>query len=367
MLRNILHTRVVCGAGGGPEKTILNSPRFLKPYGYNCLCAYMYPPSDEGFGILQHRAQAADCPLTGIEDRGALDFSVIRQLLNICRENNIQIWHAHDYKSNAIGLLLRRFHKMKLVTTVHGWVHHTAKTPLYYAIDKYCLRLYDKVICVSTDLFDQCQKLGVKSSNLVLIENAIDTDEFCKKSVENPVNSPIINIGAVGRLAEEKGFIPLIETVVKLSKKYTNIRLSIYGQGPQQSELEAAIDRLNARQIVFLPGFAQDLIQLYSSLDIFILNSIREGLPNVCLEAMSMEVPMIATAVAGVPHLVTDSVDGLIIPIGDTAALEQALIKLIDSPTLRLSLAQQARKTVVEKFSFEKRMEKIRHLYESLG
>ena len=362
---NVLHVRVVSGSGGGPEKTIINSPRFLTPFGYPCQCAYMYPPGDPGFDTLQRRADAAQCPLIGIEDRGALDFSVVKKLYKICKESNVQIWHGHDYKSNAIGLLLRRLHKMKLVTTVHGWVHHTAKTPLYYAVDKFCLRRYDRVVCVSDDLFQQCSQLGVRQERLTLIENAIDANYF--QPPESKPASDRLEIGAVGRLEEEKGFIPLIETVAKIAKIHNNIHLSIYGEGSQKAELNALIERLDAQRFVSLPGFESDLIRLYSSLDIFVLNSIREGLPNVCLEAMAMGVPMISTAVAGVPNLVTDQSDGLIIPLSDSAALESALIRLIESPQLRQNLARNARKTIVERFSFDKRMEKMRNLYEGLN
>ena len=362
-LKNILHVRVVSGSGGGPEKTIINSPRFLIPWGYNCLCAYMRPPKDAGFEVLRQRAEAAGCPLVDIEDRGATDFSVVKKLLKLCRENDVQIWHGHDYKSNAIGLLLRRFHKMKLVTTVHGWVHHTSKTPLYYAIDRFCLKRYDKVICVSDDLFEQCQKIGVRPERLTLIENAIDTQMFQRCDVPS---DGLVRIGAVGRLEEEKGFAPLIETGAEIYKTHPEIRLTIYGEGSLKGELESLAKRLGVDNIVSLPGFERDLIKLYSSLDIFVLNSIREGLPNVCLEAMSMGAAMTATAVAGVPKLVTDGVDGLIIPMEDKAALQSALTKLIESPELRRTLAVNARKTVEERFSFDKRMEKMRALYDSL-
>ena len=360
---NILHVRVVCGSGGGPEKTIINSPRYLIPWGYNCLCAYMHPPKDAGFDVLRQRAKEAQAPIVEIEDRGAMDFSVVRQLIKICRENNINIWHGHDYKSNAIGLLASRFHKLKLVTTVHGWVHHTSRTPLYYAIDKFCLKRYDKVICVSNDLYDQCQKLGVKTSRLVLIENAIDIQQF--KPVKRSEDG-LIKIGAVGRLEEEKGFAPLIETVAELSKKHPEIRLTIFGEGTLRSELESLIARLGVKDIVSLPGFEQNLINLYSSLDIFVLNSLREGLPNVCLEAMAMGVPMVASAVAGVPKLVENGVNGLVFPVADKDALQTALTSLIESPQLRQQLAHNARTTVEQRFSFDKRMEKMRALYDSL-
>src|SRR6516164_6815226 len=177
----VLHTRVVAGSGGGPDKTILNSPRFLVGTGYRALCAYMHPPGDPGFDKLQARARLWQAPLLSVPDRGPLDWRVLPLLLAICRRERVTIWHGHDYKSNALGLLVRRFWPMRLVTTVHGWVHHTARTPLYYALDRLCLPRYEKVVCVSDDLVRACRGVGVRAERCLLVENGIDTDEFRRR------------------------------------------------------------------------------------------------------------------------------------------------------------------------------------------
>ena len=125
----VLDVRVVSGSGGGPDKTILNQPRFLEPAGYRNLCAYMHPPDDPGFEQLRLKARAWGAPLIAVPDRGPWDWRVVRELLRVCRREGVQVWHGHDYKSNALGLLLRRWWPMRLVTTVHGWVKHTRRTP----------------------------------------------------------------------------------------------------------------------------------------------------------------------------------------------------------------------------------------------
>ena len=104
----VLDARVVTGSGGGPDKTILNSPRFLLPAGYRNLCVYMHPPRDAGFEQLRKKAAEREAPFVAVPDRGAWDLSVIPAFLNLCRRENVQIWHGHDYKTNALGLLLRR-------------------------------------------------------------------------------------------------------------------------------------------------------------------------------------------------------------------------------------------------------------------
>src|SRR5947209_7570492 len=125
----VLDVRVVSGTGGGPDKTILNSPRFLQPLGYRMLCAYLHPPGDPGFDVLRQRATQLQAPLFEIIDGGPFDLRAVAGLLSLCRRERVAIYHGHDYKSNLLGLLLARFHPMRLLTTVHGWVVHTARTP----------------------------------------------------------------------------------------------------------------------------------------------------------------------------------------------------------------------------------------------
>src|SRR5437762_2448415 len=93
----VLDARVVSGTGGGPDKTILNSPRFLEPLGYRMLCSYLHPPGDPGFEVLRKRADQLQAPLAEIIDRGPFDLRVVRELVRLCRRERVAIYHGHDY------------------------------------------------------------------------------------------------------------------------------------------------------------------------------------------------------------------------------------------------------------------------------
>jgi glycosyltransferase involved in cell wall biosynthesis len=367
-----LETRVVRGSGGGPDKTILNTPRFLTPLGYRTLCAYMHPPGDPGFEQLRAKARAWQAPLLSVPDRGFWDLGVVPRLLNLCRREKVAIWHGHDYKSNALGLVLRRFHRMKLVTTVHGWVHHTARTPLYYWIDRVCLPRYDLVLCVSPDLHQRCLECGVSPARCVLIENAIDTDEFRrrmeiaegKKRLGEPEGRFLI--GAVGRLSPEKGFDLLIQAADRLRRSGRDVGVVVVGEGDEEARLRELIGRLGLADRVRLPGYRGDVASVYQALDVFALSSLREGLPNVLLEAMAFAVPVVATRIAGVPRLVRDGVDGLLVEPGDADGLAAALARLHDDADLRRRLGQSARLAIEERYSFRERMARIAALYDRL-
>ena len=368
----VLDVRVLSGSGGGPDKTILNSPRYLRRSGYRMLCAYLHHPDDAGFDEIRRKAEARQAPLISIPDRGPLDWRVVPRVLEVCRRENVQIWHGHDYKSNVLGLVLRRFWPMRLVTTVHGWVHYTARTPIYYGIDRCCLRFYEKVICVSEDLYQRCRQYGVAADRCELIENGIDLNEYARRNdiakAKQRVGLPAgrMLIGAVGRLSAEKGFDVLIRAVHGLLTADVDVELVIVGDGGEKTSLQSLARDLGCSNRVHLLGYQSDLIPWYEAMDTFVLSSVREGLPNVLLEAMALEVPIVATAVAGVPTLVRHGDNGFIVPSGSVDALAKAIKQVLTDSGLRARFRRNGYDTVKSRYNFAARMDRIYHIYRQL-
>jgi glycosyltransferase involved in cell wall biosynthesis len=330
----VLHTRVVTGTGGGPEKTILNSPRFLAEYGIETACLFMHPPGDPGFGTLKARAEKASAEIIGVEDRGPLDRNVVRQCIEICRRRNVTIWHGHDYKSNALGLLVRMFHPMHLVTTAHGWVRFTSKTPLYYRIDRFCMKRYEQTVCVSRDLYDTCLEFGVTKERVNLIDNAIVLEDYSTSppSLTDRARFGFGNgqllIGAAGRLSEEKGFHHLIDAVGKFVREGLPLGLLIAGEGHLKEQLQKQ---------------------------------------NVVLEAMASQRPVIATNCNGIPALISSEENGLVIRPDSCEALIDAIQRCAVSESLRDRLAKAGRQTIERNFCFRRRMQKIVAVYRKLS
>ncbi len=368
----VLDARVVTGTGGGPDKTILNSPRFLARSGYRMLCAYMHPPGDPGFEHLRRKAERSEAPLIAVEDRGAWDLRVARRLLDVCRDEHVAVWHGHDYKSNALGLLLRRFWPMRLVTTVHGWGKVGGRSELYYRIDRLCLRYYESVVCVSEDLLQQCLACGVPASRCELIENGIDTEEYARRQTTAEAKRRLglpagrLHVGAVGRLSEEKGFDVLIRAVDRLLKEGLDVELLLVGEGEDRARLERLALDLGRQDRVRLLGYQPDARSVYEAMDVFALSSLREGLPNVLLEAMALEVPAVATRIAGVPRVVEHGANGRLVEPGQEEALAGELSGLLRDADARARLGRAGRETVEQRYSFANRMDRIRQLYDVL-
>lgn len=363
----VLHVRVVTGRGGGPEKTIINSPRFLSSTRYEEIACYLHPPDDPDFETIRERAAAAHCPLISIPDRHPLSIRTLRQVAAVCRTHDVRIWHGHDYKSNLFGVLLRRYLNLLLVTTVHGWVKHTQRTPLYYAIDRWTLPRHDLVIAVSSDLMDLCTQAGVSRERLRLIENGIDTEEYRRRPADTEATRgrPIV-VGAAGRLSPEKGFDHAITALGKLRAKGHDVQLHIAGEGDDRARLAAQIAAAEMTDHVRLVGYCHDMKAFLQSIDVFCLSSLREGLPNVVLEAMAMSLPIVATRSGGMGAFGRDGDDMLLVAPGSADELAGALERLVQRPDLRNTLAQAARRRAEADLSFGRRMLLMKRAYDDL-
>ncbi len=185
-----------------------------------------------------------------------------------------------------------------------------------------------------------------------MIANGVDCEQFhrtraaaeAKRQLGWPAKGLLI--GGVGRLSPEKGFSLLIEAVGELIREGLDLQLMLVGEGGERAALQSQIAARGLDGRVRLLGQRADVVELYEAMDVFVLSSLREGLPNVVLEAMAMGVPVLATEVAGVPALVEHAVNGLCIPPGSASALRDGLRTLVLQPALRRQLAETARQTV---------------------
>jgi glycosyltransferase involved in cell wall biosynthesis len=367
----VLHARVISGSWGGPDKTVLSQARHLAGR-YRCLCAYLRHPSDERFADLVGLAAEYGASVVAVDDFGALDLAVLRRLSAVCAEHAPRIWHGHDYKSNLIGVVLARRFRLRLVTTVHGWVSRTWKTPLYYAVDRFSLRAYERVFCVSEDLRAACLRAGVAPDRCRLLPNAIDAERYRRRRTAIEAKAALglapqkLLAVAVGRLAPEKGFDLLIDAVRQLVAEGLDLELRIAGQGPVEEALSRRAQDQGLGGRVRLVGFLPDVRELLEAADLFVLSSLREGLPNAVLEAMAMEVPVVATAVAGVPDLIEHGRTGWLVEPGSSSALAGGIRALAADPGLRGGLAAEGRRRIERSFGFAARMAKVMETYDDL-
>jgi glycosyltransferase involved in cell wall biosynthesis len=172
---------------------------------------------------------------------------------------------------------------------------------------------------------------------------------------------------AVGQLKEKKGFAYLIEACHMLKERGYHFECQIVGEGPLRQDLEARIRQLFLQDTVTLCGALphQDVIDKYKQSTIFVLPCIvgsdgdRDGIPNAVLEALAMQRPVVSTRHSGIPEVVEDGVNGLLVPPADAVALAEALANLLDDPERRQRLGERGRQTVIENFDVAQNVRRL--------
>jgi glycosyltransferase involved in cell wall biosynthesis len=376
-MKRILHVRCINGFGGGPDKTVINSPRYYPEFGFDGLLAFLHPPGDKGVDLLKQRCESANAKAVFFEDRGPSDFTVFSKVTQLAKDERVHLWQSHDDKSNVIGVYARRFHRMKLVTMGHGWGSdlgvHPWKSWFYKNCTRVSCRFYDACIAVSKDIYEMYRGWGIPEHRRFYVKNAIDTDFYAreystcearKRFGVEPTGKFLF--GALGRLAPEKGFEGLIRAVRVLRESGASIDLWIGGEGGLRKDLERQIKDMGLENSVKLLGHLEDPRLFLQCLDGFVLSSLAEGLPNVVLEALSEGVPVIATKVAGVPDVIQNLKSGFLTEIGDLEGLIDGMRVILESEDLRRKFAANGRSEMVSRFSFRERMRSVCDIYNAL-
>lgn len=367
----ILHTRTVTGCGGGPDKTILRSAALLDPAKYQAVAAYMHPAGDHGIDALRGTAARFGMDMHSIPERGPIDWRTVRLLRDLCKRLHVDIWHAHDYKTDLLGQLIRRSHPMKLVTTMHGFTGETWRTRLYARLSHRALRRYDRVLAVSPQLIRYAAEHGVHPDKLRHVPNGIDMREYKRTQSREQAKYALglakdeHAIAIVARFSIEKGVDRAIRLFAKINERRPGSRLHLIGDGPQRVELEALVDRLGLTYQVRWWGWHKDTRPILEAMDTLVLPSRTEGLPNVLLEAMALGLPVAATRVGAVPNVLADGVCGVLLSDDESAWAEQ-MLPVIDLPLVRERLLCAAWMRVNEQYNFTKRMQRVQAIYDEL-
>jgi glycosyltransferase involved in cell wall biosynthesis len=370
----VLELRSVRGTGGGPEKTILMGAAMADVSRARVTVCYLRDLRDQIFRI-DERAAAARVDYVEVPERHSFDPRVWTRLRQLITERQIDILHAHDYKTNLLALLLSRATGARALSTVHGWTgHSTRERYCYYPADKRVQARFPRVIAVSTDIARELVRHGANPTRVTTILNAIDHRQFRRDPARVAgaraalgIAPGQIVVGAVGRLEPQKRFDLLLEAFAVLHIKRPELRLVIAGDGSLRRQLDEQRRALGLADVVTLTGHVTDVIPLHHAFDLFAQSSDYEGTPNAVLEAMAMATPIVATEAGGTHELVLDGVHGRIIPIGKVDRLIWGLEAALADPHRTRLMAERARTRVEGELSFESRCRRVESIYQEVA
>jgi len=369
----ILELRSVRGTGGGPEKTILLGSARTDPRRFALTVCYLRDRRDPVFSV---DAKAAGLPIDYIEltEAHSFDVSVFSRLRRLVRDREIDIVHAHDYKTDVLAWLLGKVEGITPMATAHGWTGHSGRErAVYYPLDKRLLARFPRVVAVSSDVRQELIERGAKRDAVTTVLNGIDHTAFHRdRSREQAARRRLdlaeddLVIGAVGRAEPQKRFDLLLEAFASLRTGHPRVKLLIVGAGSRLGALQDQAARLQLGDSCRLLGHRTDIADLHHAFDLFVQSSDYEGTPNAVLEAMAFESPVVASSAGGTAEIIRDGIDGLIVPIGDVRALADAVRSVLLDPEAARARAVSARRRVETDLSFETRMGAVEAIYVDL-
>jgi glycosyltransferase involved in cell wall biosynthesis len=273
------------------------------------------------------------------------------ELFRLFRRERPAVVHANSSKAGILGRLAAVAARVPArLFTVHGWAfraHRGAAARAYLWADRLMSPLTTMTICVARGDRDAGLRARTcRAGRTVVIHNGVELD---RPRRESGAAARPFTVLSVGRLRPPKDFGTLIRAMAALERG--SVRLRIAGDGPERAALASEVARLGLDGDVELLGARTDVDELLADADLFVLASESEGLPMSVLEAMAAGLPVVASAVGGVPELVREGETGTLVPPGDSAALAIAIRRIAADPELRDRLGAAGRRRAEREFS----------------
>jgi glycosyltransferase involved in cell wall biosynthesis len=214
--------------------------------------------------------------------------------------------------------------------------------------------------------------VGVNGTNVSVLYNALVIENYRRDPDDSilrkqfGINGGMFLLGNIGRLSPEKGQADFIKAAAEVLKHHKNVKFALIGSGSDEIYLRELVDELNIRDSVIFTGYRNDMMQVYNSLDLVVQSSHTEGMPNVILEALAMEKPVIATDVGGTPEVIINNQTGILVRPGDPRELAGKIIEYLKNPGVLAGMVKNGRELIEMKFNFTERTKKLCRIYNAL-
>ncbi|MGQ0665537.1 MAG: glycosyltransferase family 4 protein [Nitrospiraceae bacterium] len=357
-------TDLVCG----PGKTILNTYRTINAHQYALIiCATVKSQNDSN--VFLNQAEKLGATVVPLRLRGWFDLAAAIRLAIMLYRYDVDLLQTHDAQTRRVGMLATFLTGVVHVTSQHGWIQNTFKEKLAVRLDKWLLRLARRVSVMSNQMKDEIAALVIPPSRILVLHNAILLEDY-------PIDTPRGHfrreydiadqeqvVACIGRLSQEKGLSSFLAMASRIAKQRGDAKFVVVGDGPLLRELQVMAAELDLSQRVIFAGYRTDLQYIYPDIDVLIIPSDTEGLPNVMLEAFAFGKPVVATKVGGIPEVLSHGRNGFLVERRDTESMAQYVTQLIKNPSLAQEMGRNGRQTISEHYSFRARTKKLEQFY----
>jgi glycosyltransferase involved in cell wall biosynthesis len=353
---------------GGAEMILLDLSKGLRERGVHVSIGYSTP------GRLADTLTSDGFDLTRLPRLMRIDPLLFINIYRLIKRVRPHIVHTHLFKSDFHGRLAARLAGVPVViSTLHSTDRWAQKFPLGLLYG-WTARFADRIIAVSDDLrVFHMEHTHVSEEKFVTIENGVDLTRHTYSDVarrklrkEFRVEETDILFGIIGRLTPPKDHKTFLQAASKVKKKIKEARFLIVGDGPLRQNLESRSLDLGLQGALEFTGFRDDIPEIMSALDILVFSSEWEGLPVTLLEGMATSRAIVATAVGGIPAVVRDGKEAILVPPKEPNALARACIQLASDPELCVSLGHAALTRATSAYSISSMVDRTMSLYKNL-
>jgi len=299
--------------------------------------------------------------------------SLFFKLITIHKKEKIDLLQIHDSTAFYSAWLFSKLYKIPNVMFMHACIFEKGKEGMYPKTQEFMYKLNTRfyikhatlIACISERLTHWAERLGAKREKIKLINEPVDTGLF--KPVIKNISKKSRTILFIGRFSPEKGAKYLVQAMPKIIKVFPQAKLKMIGQGNEKKELINLTKNLNIKNSIEFKGEIPNnqLRQFYTQADVLVIPSLSEGLPKVLLEALASGLPVIGTKVGGIPEVVKDGYNGLLIESKSSDEIAKSIIKLFSNENLLKVLSKNAYESA-QIFSWEYGISKFLDMYNSL-
>lgn len=354
---------------GGLERVVLGLTTGLRLAGHEPRVAAILDPGVSDHPLVR-ALEGAGVPVHPIPVGGRAYRMERARIQEIGRDHGIDVLHTHGYHPDVVdGGVARRLH-VPVVSTVHGFTGGGWRNRLYEWLQIRAYRRYDAVIAVSDPIVQRVTRGGVPPARVHLVPNAWCEIPGTRPLERVPARDALQvlrggpRIGWVGRVSREKGPDVMIDALARLGRPH--VQLSIIGDGPALKHARARAEALGVGPQVTWHGLVPDAGLVLAAFDVMVLSSRTEGTPIILFEAIACRVPVVATAVGGVPAVVGER-EAVLVPPEDAGALAQGIARVLDDRAGALARATAASERVAFKFAVAPWIERHARIYSSLA
>jgi glycosyltransferase involved in cell wall biosynthesis len=329
---------------------------------------------------LEHECHRLGIPVRVFRVLGNLDASALLKLQQIILKGRYDVVHTHLIYSQLYGRMAAISAKTKCIVSSEQNVYDFKRRPPFLWIERWLGKRTQRVVACSNKVRDHLiANVGLSPLKVVVVPNAVDTNLFFPVKPGSSLYPKVEDvrkelrlepgdtvIGSVGHMSRQKGQRFLIDAIPRVLLRYPHAKFVFVGRGRLQRTLTDQARELGVEQAVRFAGIREDVPLVLNCFDLFVLPSLWEGFGTAIVEALACGVPVVASKVGGIPEIIEDGMNGILVPPGRSRPLAQAIIGSLDDPSLGRDMVYRGVRKVIETFSVGKMVETMARIYSQM-